>query len=112
VDAPGIRELIRLIPGQPGRHRMELVAMNPGLGRYFGTDDGVLVASIAEGSGLGLQAGDVILSIGGRAVRDPAHARSILASYRPDEDLEMDVMRDRRRTTVRGSVRPPARGPR
>lgn len=102
VVAETLREL-RLLPGQLGRHRLELVAMNPGLGRYFGVEEGVLVANVAEQSGLGLQAGDVILSIGGRAVRDPAHARSILASYRPDEEVELQVMRDRRRVSVRGS---------
>jgi S1-C subfamily serine protease len=97
-----LREL-RLLPSQLGRYRLELVAMNPGLGRYFGADEGVLVANIATGSGLGLEPGDVILSIGGRDVRDPAHARSILASYRADEEAEFQVLRDRRRITVRGT---------
>jgi S1-C subfamily serine protease len=98
---------LRLLPGHLGRHRLELVAMNPGLGRYFGVDQGVLVADIAAGSALGLQAGDVLLSIGGRAVRDPAHARAILASYRPDEEVEFEVMRDRRRATFRGTTGEP-----
>lgn len=104
VTVEGLGGLARL-PGQLGRHRLELVDMNPGLGRYFGVEDGVLVANIAAGSELGLQPGDVILSIGGRAVRDPAHARSILASYRSDEEAELEVMRDRRRITVRATMR-------
>jgi S1-C subfamily serine protease len=86
-----------------GRHDLHLVDMNPGLGRYFGTDGGVLVANIAPDSGLGLQPGDVILSVGGRPVRDTPHARSILASYRDDEEVEIEIMRDRRRTTVRAT---------
>jgi S1-C subfamily serine protease len=94
---------LRLLPAQLGRDRLELVAMNPGLGRYFGVDEGVLVANVAADSRLGLQAGDVILAIGGRTPRDAAHARSILASYRADEEVEIQVMRDRRRTAVRGT---------
>jgi serine protease Do len=103
--AEALREF-RFGAGPLARHRPELVDMNPGLGRYFGTGEGVLVANIAPESTLGLEPGDVILSIGGRAVRDAAHARSILASYRADEPVEMQVMRERRRITVRGSARP------
>jgi S1-C subfamily serine protease len=87
--------------GQTGRHRLELVALNPGLGRYFGVEAGVLVANVAADSPLGLEPGDVIVSIGGRAVRDPAHARAIMASYRGDEEAELQVVRDRRTITVR-----------
>jgi S1-C subfamily serine protease len=90
--------------GMLGPHRLQLVAMNPGLGRYFGVDEGVLVADVAPESTLGLQAGDVIVSIGGRTVQDAAHARSILASYRPDEEVRMEVYRDRRRITVEGTA--------
>jgi S1-C subfamily serine protease len=90
--------------GMLGPHRLQLVAMNPGLGRYFGVDEGVLVADIAPETTLGLQAGDVIVSIGGRTVQDAVHARSILASYRPDEEIRMEVYRDRRRITVEGTA--------
>jgi S1-C subfamily serine protease len=90
--------------GPLGRHRMELVAMNPELGRYFGVTEGVLVANIAAESPLGLRPGDVLVSIGGRSVRDAAHARSILASYRTDEEVEMQVVRERRTITVRGTA--------
>lgn len=86
-----------------GRHRMELVEMNPGLGRYFGVDDGVLVTNVAAESPLGLEPGDVIVAIDGRAVRDPAHARAILASYHGDEEAELRVVRDRRTITVRST---------
>jgi S1-C subfamily serine protease len=118
IRAEGMPEGIEVWPGemirqqlegslaQLRRHRMDLVAMNPGLGRYFGVEDGVLVVSVEEESRLGLQPGDVMVSIGGRAVRDPGHARSILSSYRPDEVVEIVVVRDRQRTTVRGSTGP------
>jgi S1-C subfamily serine protease len=86
------------------RHELEMVAVNPELGRYFGVTEGVLVANIAAESTLGLRPGDVLISIGGRSVRDAAHARSILASYRADEEVEMQVVRDRRTITVRGTT--------
>ena len=99
VIAPEARLRLRQLLG----NGLELVAMNDGLGHYFGIDEGVLVAAAEEGSGLGLQAGDVILSIGGRPVQDPGHAMSIIGSYRPDESIAIEVMRDRRRTTVTGT---------
>lgn len=99
VPGPGMNVGLRGLFGDG----LDLVAMNEGLGEYFGTDEGVLVASMDDDSVLGLRPGDVILSIDGRAVRDPRHARSIIASYRPEEAISFEVMRDGRRTTVTGS---------
>ncbi|HUG39086.1 MAG TPA: PDZ domain-containing protein [Longimicrobiales bacterium] len=98
IYAPSAR--LRLRAALPG---LDLVAMNEGLGRYFDVTEGVLVAAADGDSSLGLRAGDVIVSIGGRSVQDPAHARSIIASYRPDETISFEIVRDRRRTTVTGT---------
>lgn len=84
---------------------LELVALNPGLGAYFGTDAGVLVTAVNGDTSLGLRPGDVILSIDGRDVRDPAHVRSILTSYRADEEITLQVVRQDRRTEVTGTLR-------
>jgi S1-C subfamily serine protease len=100
VEALGERGLH--VVGPLRRHGLEMVAINPELGRYFGVTEGVLVANVAAESSLGLRPGDVLVSIGGRTVRDAAHARSILASYRSDEEVEMQVVRERRTITVRG----------
>lgn len=86
-----------------GDREMGLVEVGPELGRYFGTDRGVLVTRAPDDAGLGLEAGDVILEIGGREVRSPGHARSIIASYLPDEPIQLTVMRDRRQRDVTGS---------
>ncbi|MBW3551970.1 MAG: PDZ domain-containing protein [Gemmatimonadetes bacterium] len=101
MRAPEARVRIRQLLG----NGLELVAMNEGLGEYFGISEGVLVASVDDGSTLGLQAGDVILSIDGRTVQDPGHAVSIVGSYRPDESITFEIMRERRRTTVTGTRR-------
>ncbi len=104
--APVVARIREIAPalGLHGRDQLELVAMNPRLGRYFNAEEGVLVANVAPESTLGLEPGDVILSIGGRAVQDAAHARSILASYRGGEEVEIQVIRERRSMTVRGST--------
>lgn len=79
---------------------MELARLTPGLGRYFGTDTGVLVVRAPSDGALGLQDGDVILSIGGRKPIDSSHVIRILASYDPGEKISMEVMRSHRRTSV------------
>lgn len=82
---------------------LDLVAMNEGLGAYFDVSEGVLVAAVGDRTSLGLQPGDVIVAIGGREVRDPVHARSIIASYRADEPIEFGVVRNGGRVTVNGT---------
>jgi S1-C subfamily serine protease len=85
----------------------ELVTLTPGLGRYFGADKGVLVARAPEGSGFGLQDGDVIVAIGGREPQSGRHAMRILRSYQPGESVELKILRDRRAQTLNAKV--PAR---
>ncbi|HUE97203.1 MAG TPA: PDZ domain-containing protein, partial [Longimicrobiaceae bacterium] len=81
-----------------------LVRVGPELGSYFGTERGVLVATVREESALGLQAGDVILEIGDRTVEDPARVRSILSTYGDDESVTFRIMRDGRAMDVSGRI--------
>lgn len=74
----------------------EFVTLTPGLGRYFGTEKGVLVARAPDDAALGLQDGDVILSIGGREPQTGSHAMRILRSYQAGESVELRILRDRR----------------
>jgi membrane-associated protease RseP (regulator of RpoE activity) len=83
---------------------LELVKVNPGLGEYFGTQDGLLVVSVGGDSALGLRNGDVILTIGGRRPASPPQAMRILGTYEPDEAVQFDVMRQRRRVSVSGKI--------
>jgi predicted metalloprotease with PDZ domain len=82
-----------------------LVPLNAELGAYFGTTRGVLVASVEDDSMLGLRPGDVILSIGGRAVETPEQAQRIIASYGDDEDVTMRVRRQNQEMEVNGRRR-------
>jgi S1-C subfamily serine protease len=75
---------------------MELVALTPALGEYFGTEEGLLVVRAPANESLGLVDGDVILEIGGRAPTSAEHAIRILTSFEPEEELELQIMRQRR----------------
>lgn len=91
---------------------MELARLTPALGRYFGTDSGVLVVRAPPDRALGLQDGDVILSIGGRKPIDSSHVIRILASYDPGEKVTLEVLRQHRRISVTATVpaEPPIAG--
>ena len=87
---------------------LQLAVLNPGLGEYFGTSEGLLVVRAPKDSTLALKDGDVILEIAGRKPTSPEHAMRILASFEPGETLRLSVMRHQKRETVEGKV--PAEG--
>ncbi len=95
------------LPSQAGAGGLELVELNEGLGAYFGTDEGVLVANTAEDSPLGLRPGDVVVAVDGRTVDDAAELRRILRSYTEDEEIEFSIWRDGAETTVAGTINRP-----
>jgi predicted metalloprotease with PDZ domain len=84
---------------------VRLVELNPELGEYFGVSSGVLVSEVDDGSTLELRPGDVILSIGGRAVTAPDQALRIIASYSGDEDVPMQIRRRGQEMEVTGRRR-------
>src|SRR5882762_9773730 len=83
---------------------IELVSLNPDLGEYFGTREGVLVVRASEDSTLPLKGGDVILAIGGRKPTSPMHAMRILRSYDTGETVSIEVLRKQKRTTLSWKV--------
>ena len=86
---------------------MELVTLTPKLGRYFGTDKGVLVVRPPRSGDLKLEDGDVIVDIDGRKPENGGHALRILRSYQPGEKVTLNVLRDRK--PVKLAVAVPAR---
>jgi len=84
---------------------LELRELEPELGRYFGVDEGILVLNIDEDSETGLEAGDVILGIGGRSVDEPRDVYRILGSYDDDETIVWEVVRDGETRTIEGGRR-------
>lgn len=107
-DLEWMRQLPRRVEfSLPFRTRslgLELVPLNRDLGAYFGTEEGVLVVRVEKESPLGLKAGDVILSIGGRTPTSPGHALRILRSYDPGEKVRLEIMRQRRKTTAEATI--------
>jgi S1-C subfamily serine protease len=84
--------------------RLELAPLNPDLGRYFGTEEGVLVISAPKDSALGLRGGDVVLQVDGREPSSPSHLLRILRSYEPGETFKLDIMRNRKKETVTARI--------
>lgn len=75
---------------------MELATLTPQLGRYFGSDKGVLVVRAPADGALKLEDGDVILAIDGREPSGGSHATRILASYQPGEKVTLRIVRMRK----------------
>jgi serine protease Do len=77
------------------------------LADYFGTKDGVLVASVTEGSAAekaGVKAGDVIVSVNGETVRDAAALRRQMQSVRSGGEFTLGIVRDRKSQTLKGKL--------
>ncbi len=79
---------------------LEVAELTPELGEYFGAERGLLVVRAPDNNDVPLQDGDVIQKIGGREFRDARHATRILRSYEPGEQVELQVLRHKRRKVV------------
>ncbi|WP_223787624.1 PDZ domain-containing protein [Marinicella meishanensis] len=65
------------------------------LGKYFGTSQGVLVLEVDQDNKLGLQDGDVILSINGQDVKSPKDVVKIMSQFKADESFEIEIIREK-----------------
>jgi S1-C subfamily serine protease len=95
-------------PGRP-LAELELAPLNPDLGQYFGTSDGVLVISAPKESGLGLKGGDVVQAVDGRKPVGPSHLLRILRSYEKGESCKLDVLRNKKHETITARLDEPER---
>ena len=75
---------------------LNLAPLNAELGRYFGTDKGVLVIAADQDSLPGIRGGDVITSIGGEPVNRPEDALRALRDQDSDKDVAIKLLRDRK----------------
>jgi serine protease Do len=77
------------------------------LAEYFGTKEGVLVAAVTEGSVAeksGVKAGDVIVSVNGETVKDPAALRRQMQSLKSGGEFTLGIVRDRKSQTLKGKL--------
>jgi len=89
---------------------LNLASVDAQLGRYFGTDRGVLVLS--AGPALGeLQPGDVIQRIDGKAVATPRAVMDALRDKPTDSSVSVDYLRDRKAGSVEIKVPKPMEFP-
>ncbi|QCW25261.1 PDZ domain-containing protein [Lysobacter enzymogenes] len=82
---------------------LNLASVDPKLGRYFGAQRGVLVIS-APLELKGLEAGDVIQSVDGRAVDTPREAMDALRGKREGAQVEIGYLRDRANAKLKLTV--------
>lgn len=82
---------------------LNLAGVDKQLGRYFGTDRGVLVLSTGPELA-GLQPGDVIQSVDGKAVRSPRDVMSALRAKPAESRVAVGYLRDRKSTTTQVTV--------
>ena len=99
--APGVSAFAWV--GRYGGHgfgEMEMIELNESLGRYFGTDSGLLIVKAPKDNAYQLQDGDVVKSIDGRTPDNLRHAIRILSSYESGETVNLKILRDKKEKTI------------
>ncbi len=95
-----------------GRLGITVETLSPQLADYFGTKDGVLVTTVQDDSAAakaGLKAGDVITTLNGSAIDEPADLRRRIQALERDAEFTIAVMRDKKPLTLKGKMEPTAR---
>jgi len=90
------------LSGSP-RLGISLQDLTPQLAEYFGTKDGVLVATVDGGSpaaAAGLKAGDIITSIDNRTVTTARDVQTTLAGKRSGDQVRLEIVRDHKPRTI------------
>ncbi len=85
---------------------LELVTVNPELGQYFGTKQGLLVVHASSAEDAKLKPGDVILRIGEVQLSTPTQAVRALRSYEPGQEVPVEILRQKEKRTL--AIRLPA----
>lgn len=112
TPAPGMQWEMR--SGSPGATavfvgggalgNLELAPLNPDLGSYFGTTEGILVIRAPASSSLGLKGGDVVLTVDGRKPSSPSSLMRILRSYDQNESFKLEILRQKKPETITGKL--------
>lgn len=89
---------------------MEVVALTPALGDYFGVSEGLLIVRAPKDSGVDLREGDVIVRLDGNEPGDRRELGRALARAQRNATVRFDIVRQRQAMTVDATV--PASGPR
>jgi len=112
---PPMPPSFRLGPGQGRKLGLSYQELGDQLARYFKVEGGVLVTDVdADGPAgkAGIKAGDVIVRVGGKAVRDGGDLRDALRDAEAGSTAAIGVQREGRSmelTVTLGEVRPSSR---
>jgi S1-C subfamily serine protease len=94
-----------------GRLGVQVETLGDQLAAYFGaTDGGVLVSSVTADSPAakaGLKAGDVITKVNGTAVKDAPDVIREIAELGDTTTVTLDIVRDKKATTLTATLEPP-----
>ena len=93
--------------GRASRLGISVDAISGQLAEYFGTKEGVLVTSVTDDSPAakaGVKAGDVITSVNGSTVNDPADVRRRVQNLSDGDEFTLSMMRERKPITVKGKI--------
>ncbi|MFH1501446.1 MAG: Do family serine endopeptidase [Candidatus Eisenbacteria bacterium] len=75
--------------------------------RDLDSTSGIMIANVEEGTpadDAGVEAGDVVLTFGGVEITDVPQFRRVVAGFGPDETVEIGVIRDGNRKTLRATL--------
>jgi serine protease Do len=99
-----------------GRLGVQVETLSDQLAQYFGANEGgVLVSSVTADSPAakaGLKAGDVITKVNGTAVKDAPDVIRELAALGDDTAVTLDIVRDKKATTLKATLERPSQEPR
>ncbi len=73
---------------------LEMVPLNPDLGRYFGSRSGILVIRAPEGGPLNVKPGDVIVKVGQEQPSTPWQVLRTLRTFQPGELVNLELIRN------------------
>ena len=103
------------VPGMAAsraRLGVQVETLSDQLAEYFGVKGGgVLVSAVTADSPAahaGLKAGDVITAVNGKAVRDAGELVDELREAGDGREVRLDLVRDKKATTVTATLEPPA----
>jgi S1-C subfamily serine protease len=81
----------------------ELTELNPGLGEYFGAEEGVLVVRVPDGTPAaraGLVAGDVVVEVNGHAIDDISSLRRQISRVAAGDAIRLRILRKKQSRVI------------
>ena len=104
---PVVPDMETFIWRSQGALGVTVSSLSDQLAEYFGVKAGVLVTAVQEGSAAaaaGFKAGDVVTTLNGSEVSDPADLRRRSATLEDGAEFTAGIMREKKALTLKGKV--------